>query len=228
MITQIFYAILSGLLPALLWLWFWLREDNLHPEPRERVMKTFIAGICVVLFVLPVQMFFSSTIDHESSKYLIWAFTEEFFKFLAAWIVAISTDVMDEPIDAVIYMITVALGFAAIENTLFVLKPIFEGDLIRSIVTTNLRFIGATLLHVVSSASVGLCIAMAFYHSRETRRIALISGLILATALHTAFNLFIIKTSTDETLRIFSAVWIAVVILLFLFEKVKTITPNHV
>ncbi len=228
MITQIFYAILSGLLPALLWLWFWLREDNLHPEPRERVMKTFIAGICVVLFVLPVQMFFSSTIDHESSKYLVWAFSEEFFKFLAAWIVAISTDVMDEPIDAVIYMITVALGFAAVENTLFVLKPIFEGDLIRSIVTTNLRFIGATLLHVVSSASVGLCIAMAFYHNRETRRIALVSGLILATALHTAFNLFIIKTSTDETLRIFSAVWIAVVILLFLFEKVKTITPNHV
>lgn len=228
MITQIFYAILSGLLPALLWLWFWLREDNLHPEPRERVMKTFIAGICVVLFVLPVQMFFSSTIDHESSKYLVWAFSEEFFKFLAAWIVAISTDVMDEPIDAVIYMITVALGFAAIENTLFVLKPIFEGDLVRSIVTTNLRFIGATLLHVVSSASVGLCIAMAFYHNRETRRIALVSGLILATALHTAFNLFIIKASTDDTLRIFSAVWIAVVILLFLFEKVKTITPNHV
>lgn len=228
MFTQIFYAILSGLLPALLWLWFWLREDNLHPEPRERVMKTFIAGVCVVLFVLPVQMFFSSTIDHESSKYLIWAFAEELFKFLAAWIVAISTDVMDEPIDAVIYMITAALGFAAIENTLFILKPIFDGDIVRTIVTTNLRFIGATLLHVVSSASVGLCIAMAFYHNRETRRIALVSGLILATALHTAFNLFIIRTSTDDTLRIFSAVWIAVVILLFLFEKVKTITPNHV
>lgn len=228
MITQIFYAILSGLLPALLWLWFWLREDNLHPEPRERVMKTFIAGMCVVLFVLPVQVFFSNTVEHESSKYLMWAFTEEAFKLIAAWIVAISTDVMDEPIDAVIYMITVALGFAAIENTLFILKPIFEGDIIRSIVTTNLRFIGATLLHVVSSASVGLCIAMAYYHSRETRRIALVTGLILATALHTAFNLFIIKTSTNDTLRIFSVVWVAVVILLFLFEKVKTISPNHV
>lgn len=228
MITQIFYAILSGLLPALLWLWFWLREDNLHPEPRERVMKTFIAGMCVVLFVLPVQVFFSNTVDHESGKYLMWAFTEEAFKLIAAWIFAISTDVMDEPIDAVIYMITVALGFAAIENTLFILKPIFEGDIIRSIVTTNLRFIGATLLHVVSSASVGLCIAMAYYHSRETRRIALVTGLILATALHTAFNLFIIKTSTNDTLRIFSAVWVAVVILLFLFEKVKTISPNHV
>lgn len=228
MITQIFYAILSGLLPALLWLWFWLREDNLHPEPRERVMKTFIAGMCVVLFVLPVQVFFSNTMEHESSKYLMWAFTEEAFKLIAAWIVAISTDVMDEPIDAVIYMITVALGFAAIENTLFILKPIFEGDIIRSIVTTNLRFIGATLLHVVSSASVGLCIAMAYYHSRETRRIALVTGLILATALHTAFNLFIIKTSTNDTLRIFSVVWVAVVILLFLFEKVKTISPNHV
>lgn len=181
-----------------------------------------------VVFILPIQSLVSDFLVDQNSRYLAWAFAEELFKFLAAWVIAISTDIMDEPIDAVIYMITVALGFAAIENSLFVLKPIFEGDVVASIVTANLRFMGATLLHVVSSASIGLCIAMAFYQNRITRRLALISGLILATALHTAFNLFIIHTSTANTLQIFVFVWIAVVILLFLFEKVKTIHPHHV
>ena len=228
-VTHVALALLAGVLPALLWLWFWLREDNLHPEPRSRVAKTFLAGILSVAVVLPIQILISDYTGRGSSEqYLFWAFTEEFMKFGAAFIVALSTDIMDEPIDAIIYMITAALGFAAIENTLFVLKPILEGNTLSIIVTTNLRFIGASLLHIVSSASVGLCIALAFYEGKNIKHIAVFTGLILATALHTAFNLFIIRASAFGTLKIFGMVWLAVVILMLLFEKVKTIKPHYV
>lgn len=227
--THVALALLSGLLPSLLWLWFWLREDNLHPEPRGRIAKTFLVGILSVIIVLPIQIYISSiTADGSSTQYLLWAFTEEFLKFAGAFLVALSTDIIDEPIDIVIYMITVALGFAAIENALFILKPLVQGDIVRSIVTTNLRFIGASLLHIVSSASVGLCIALAYYENSKIKHIAVITGLILATALHTAFNLFIIRASALGTIKIFGVVWCAVVILMFLFEKVKTIKPHYV
>ena len=46
------YALLSGVLPALLWLWFWLKEDNLHPEPRKVIARTFISGAIAVIFAL--------------------------------------------------------------------------------------------------------------------------------------------------------------------------------
>jgi len=227
--TAIALALLSGILPALLWLWFWLREDNLHPEPRSRVAKTFFAGMLSVVIVLPIQIYISNvTGKGTSEQYLLWAFTEEFLKFAVAFLVALSTDIMDEPIDAVIYMITASLGFAAVENTLFILNPLLQGDFVRSIVTTNLRFIGATLLHVVSSASIGLCVALAFYESSKIKHAAVITGLILATALHTAFNLFIIRASAFGTLKVFFFVWLAVVILMLLFEKVKTIKPHYV
>jgi RsiW-degrading membrane proteinase PrsW (M82 family) len=227
--TAITLALLSGILPALLWLWFWLREDNLHPEPRSRVAKTFFAGMLSVVIVLPIQIYISSvTGKGTSEQYLLWAFTEESLKFAVAFLVALSTDIMDEPIDAVIYMITASLGFAAVENTLFILNPLLQGDFVRSIVTTNLRFIGATLLHVVSSASIGLCVALAFYESSKIKHAAVITGLILATALHTAFNLFIIRASAFGTLKVFFFVWLAVVILMLLFEKVKTIKPHYV
>lgn len=228
-VTAVSLALLSGVLPALLWLWFWLREDNLHPEPRSRISKTFLAGMLSVIIVLPIQMLIADhTSKGSSEQYLLWAFTEEFLKFSAAFIVALSTDIIDEPIDTIIYMITAALGFAALENALFVLKPIMDGNIVSTIVTTNLRFIGASLLHIVSSASIGLCIALAFYENSKIKHLAVFTGLILATALHTLFNLFIIEASAFGTLTIFSVVWLAVVVLMLLFEKVKTIKPHYV
>ena len=51
----LFYAFFGGLLPAALWLWFWLKEDSVHPEPRGLIVVTFIAGMLAVAFVLPLQ-----------------------------------------------------------------------------------------------------------------------------------------------------------------------------
>ena len=49
------YALLGGILPALVWLAFWLREDYKHPEPRGLVFRTFIFGMIAVIIVLPFQ-----------------------------------------------------------------------------------------------------------------------------------------------------------------------------
>ena len=51
----IFYALLGGILPALIWLAFWLREDYKHPEPRGLILRTFLLGMGAVILVLPFQ-----------------------------------------------------------------------------------------------------------------------------------------------------------------------------
>jgi len=48
---DVFFAFVGGLLPALLWLWFWLRED-LHPEPRRILLLTFTAGMVMAIVAL--------------------------------------------------------------------------------------------------------------------------------------------------------------------------------
>ena len=45
-------AFILGLIPALVWLWFWLKED-IHPEPAKMITLSFIGGMVAVLFVLP-------------------------------------------------------------------------------------------------------------------------------------------------------------------------------
>ena len=48
----IFLAMLGGVLPALLWLTFWLMEDRCEPEPKRYLLLTFIAGGAMVLAAL--------------------------------------------------------------------------------------------------------------------------------------------------------------------------------
>ena len=131
----------------------------------------------------------------------------------------------DEPIDAMIYMITAALGFAAIENIVFII-PVFEESFIGGFELTATRFLGANLLHALSSAIVGYFLARHMFS--PWKKHAIVVGILLASALHTLFNYFIIiKESIPGSL-------VLVILLLFLmavavfveFERLKNRRPE--
>ena len=109
------------------------------------------------------------------------------------------------------------------ENTFFILKPLETGNMIQAFISGNLRFMGATLLHVVASATIGFCISLTFYKPNWLKRLSLFLGVILATTLHTAFNLFIIESSGMDTFKVFASVWIGVIFLMLFFEKARSI-----
>jgi RsiW-degrading membrane proteinase PrsW (M82 family) len=122
-----------------------------------------------------------------------------------------------------IYCITVALGFAALENTLFITTPFLDGNVIQGVVMGNMRFMGSTLVHVVSSALIGFALGWTFYRGYIAKTLALIIGLGLAITFHSAFNLSIIAGGATNTLRTFAWVWVGVIILIMLFEEVKVV-----
>ena len=218
----ILYALLGGLLPTLLWLWFWLREDCLHPEPRRLIVLTFLAGMFVVLLVLPLERFAAGFLG-GSVLLIAWAAIEELMKFGAAYLMALRRRAVDEPIDAVLYMITAALGFAALENALFLLGPLSTEHFLVTLMTGNLRFLGATLLHTLASATIGLSLALPFYRNPRLRRWTLLAGIILAVFLHALFNFLILERGGSQVLVVFAGVWMGIVTLLLLVEKVKRV-----
>src|SRR3989344_4106118 len=224
--TALTYAILSGLLPSFIWLWFWVREDRMHPEPRSLLIACFLGGMGAVFAAIFAEKYIASVYTDPTIRYTLWAAVEEIFKFIAVAIVALRSRSNDEPIDAMIYCIVVALGFAALENALFIMGPLADGEIARSIVTGNMRFMGATLLHVVSSASIGFSIGYFFYHGRIVKIIAAVIGIIGAIAIHAIFNLSIIEASSNSTLQTFSWIWGAVVIMIILFEEIKVVRPK--
>ncbi len=213
-------AFLLGLIPAFIWLWFWLKEDR-HPEPHKMITLAFLGGMLSVVLVLPFQKIVYEYIHGGTITFVLWATLEELFKFGTVYYIALRNKATDEPVDDMIYLIVSALGFVALENTLFLVDPIHSGDFVGTIVTGNLRFIGASLLHTMSSATIGVFMAISYYKNNSTRRIYLACGLILAITLHTLFNLFIIQQSEGHIFLVFGSVWVGVITLMLLFEKVQ-------
>jgi len=221
----IFFSLLGGIIPALVWLLFWLHEDNKRPEPRGLLALTFFFGMLAVPLVIPFEKWWLEFGGNSPPglTLFIWAAIEEIFKFGAAYLVALRRKEMDEPVDALIYMMTAALGFSAAENAIFMFHPLALGNVTEGLITGNVRFIGASLLHTLSSATIGVAMAVSFYSSKKVKFRDILWGMIIAITLHATFNLFIMKEQGGTTFATFGFVWIAIVVLMLLFEKVKRI-----
>lgn len=225
-------AFLLGFIPAMIWLWFWLKEDT-HPEPAKILTLAFIGGMLAVVFVLPLQkivydFFANNQLLEEywwtNLEFTIWATLEEILKFVFVYFIAIKNKATaDEPVDDIIYLIVSALGFVTLENTLFLVDPIKSGDIVGTIINSNMRFLGASLIHIMSSATIGIFMGLAFFKSKARKTEYLIVGLILAILLHTSFNLFIINETSGNIFSVFGLVWVGIIVILLLFEKVKAV-----
>lgn len=227
-LSIMFLTLLGGLGPTLVWLWFWLRQDKTDPEPINTLLITFVAGMCVVPLAYPLE-YVAKTLWGGSlvMLFLSWATIEEGLKIVAAYIGGLTSRAMDGPFDAVIYLVTAALGFAALENMLFLYTPLLEGNLEAAIITTNMRFVGANLLHVVASAFIGVGIGLTYYRSWCWRILSIFVGVITAIGLHAAFNFFIIQAGTARMISIFAFVWLSIIFLIFILQHIKHLKRTH-
>lgn len=212
------FAFLAGFIPALIWLIFWLLEDRRRPEPERMILRAFAAGMVAVPLVIPFQQAAAYWANGPMLVF-IWAATEEMMKLIVALVAVLRKRAVDEPIDIPVYLITVALGFSALENMLFLLHP--SGGVVNELITGNLRFIGATLIHTLSSAVVGGMLALAFYRDWFSKIAYGLLGVILAVFLHGLFNFSILTVGADHLLTVFAFVWIGIVFLLLALERVK-------
>lgn len=253
-LISFFYAFLGGIIPSMLWLFFWTREKKDNPEPARVITIAFIggvAGVFISLFIekvffeidpaiifqsphiLPILKWFehiSITRGIPLNRLLLVTvfapIIEEVIKFFMAYILVLRSSDDNEAIDPMIYMITTALGFAAIENMLFLIDPISKNNLVVSILTGNMRFVGATLLHTVSSATIGIFIGFSFFEKRWEEVFWTCIGIISAIIIHGVFNFFLMNN--DNYFIVLEVIWIVVIIILLAFEKVKKIKLDKI
>ncbi|TSA45358.1 PrsW family intramembrane metalloprotease [bacterium] len=184
-------------LPSIIWLVFFLKED-IHPEPRRILLFTFFAGALISIPALLLQLAFQKFVAGPLNVFLILvlglAIIEEIFKFFSAYWSVNKEPAFDEPVDAMIYAIVAALGFATVENIFIVgskIDSLSLNGVIASISTLGFRFIGATLLHSLASAFAGYYWAIGRKTGKLFPNIAL--GLCIATLIHFVFNFLIYR-----------------------------------
>jgi RsiW-degrading membrane proteinase PrsW (M82 family) len=224
-LANIGYAILGGVGPVLLWLWFWLKEAR-HPEPPAMITLVFLAGATSVAFIIPMENAVGLFIHDPWWLYVALSAIEEIGKFVIVAVIVFHGTFIDDPTDYAIYMIVGALGFAATENVLYLLDPLSTNNITVALLTGNLRFLGATVLHTAASSIIGLSLGLAFYKNNFIKFIYLIIGFIGAIGLHAVFNFFIIG-SQNNIFPIFAGLWVVVIFILLIFERVKVLQDHH-
>jgi len=206
-------AVFIGFALSSAWLVFFLLEDRKKPEPKLMITKTFVIGMVSALAAAGIEKFFGALCAFLSiSDYSIIslsgnAFIEELIKFIVVFVFVSASKYFDEPVDRMIYMITAALGFATVENFFFLSSAATATELAG---LSILRFVGATLMHALSSGILGYMWA----------KKKLIGGIVMATGIHTLFN-YLVLTKGPETWPTAFLLFVAF-ILFYKFDRIKT------
>jgi len=187
--VRLFLLILASFLPAAAWAWFFRQQDRYEKEPLGLLLLTFAAGMAAVPLAILLEEPFRAAMDVGSrltkiaAAFLVVGLGEEALKLLAVFLTVYRRAEFSEIADGMVYGITAALGFAAVENLLYVLAFGIEIAPARAL---------------ISSLAHGAFTGLGGYHLGRARFAPegsvgeVVWGLVTAATLHGLYNSLII------------------------------------
>jgi RsiW-degrading membrane proteinase PrsW (M82 family) len=146
-------------------------------EPTDLVIKTFFAGIIICFPAAELNNLIIPSYEYSYRAGL----TEEVLKFLVLYFYIRPKSAFNEPMDAIVYGVSVSLGFATFENITYV----YSYSNIDSFSLSILRAVSAIPLHATCGIVMGYFFGLyAFTNSRQF----LIKSLIFPIAIHATYN----------------------------------------
>ncbi|MBI4870806.1 MAG: PrsW family intramembrane metalloprotease [Candidatus Riflebacteria bacterium] len=184
------------LVPAALWLWWIRRQDVYEPEPVSLILRTFASGmLAAVGAVLLEQLLIRVLISGDSvlkynpqtgtlAETLIYCFlvvapVEEYLKYRVVRSGAFESPEFNEPMDGIVYMSSAAIGFATLENTLYMTG--FGAWVLA------LRMMLSSFLHIACLAILGYYLGLIRFNPGREQRL-LWRGFFWAILLHGAYD----------------------------------------
>jgi protease PrsW len=121
--------LIAALAPILIFAIYFYYRDKYEKEPVSLLLKTLLLGIFIALPVILLEKYlenFISIAGDDSylkagfSAFIVASFSEELFKLLAVYWLIWKNPNFNELFDGIVYCVYVSLGFAAIENVIYV------------------------------------------------------------------------------------------------------------
>lgn len=217
--------LLVSVLPGLLWLVFFYRQDRLNPEPKGLVGKVFLAGMLMVVPAGVLEMLWQVPLQEArltrailsllTMAFLVIALIEEGVKMLPLYLLVRPNPELNEPVDGIVYGVTVGLGFAALENLLYTYAMGYRVGLVRAVV--------GCLAHAAFSGWGGWYL----WQSKQGAKLLLTMGKGLGFAVfwHGLYDFLLFLEEPVLSLLAFLAVGILVVGLLEKMQLLVRTTP---
>lgn len=186
-----FILLSVAIAPALALLsYFYLRKE-IAKEPSKLLLHSFIYGailtfpILFIQHVIQEEELFSSLFLHQA---LVTSALEEFFKWLILVIAIYKHVEFDDPYDGILYGASVALGFATVENILFLLNFGMDAAFIRALLPVS--------SHALFGVVMGYYLGRAKFSARKAKN-EITYAFLASFFLHTVYNSILIIKGLD-------------------------------
>lgn len=185
-----------AIIPTVVLMIFIYFQDNHEKEPISLLLKIFGLGVlsCIPVLIVEIlgqllnDLVFGGTklMYYFSLAFFCVAPTEEFFKFMAAYLLTWRNKHFNYKFDGIVYCLFGSMGFAAIENV----KYLIEGG--NELTTVMVTGIGRALLAIPCHAMCGIFMGYFYgnakylksYGDRSGCRRNLFTGFAVAVCLH--------------------------------------------
>ena len=190
-------------------------SDKYEKEPFKLLLTSFMMGVVALIPAIILELLFGF-LDQPTNVlfifiYAVWVvgLSEEGSKFFFLRTVPYTRSAFNEPFDGIVYAVMISMGFATVENIMYVVDGGFGVGL--------MRMITAVPLHAVCGIIMGYYVGMAKFDAKNSRKL-LSTGLLLATVIHGLYDFFLFQ-KMQEIFMLFSFV----VLIIAVFFSVKAI-----
>mgnify|MGYP000108791507 CR=1 FL=1 len=182
---------LLAIAPVMVILVFIYIKDKYEKEPFKFLFKNFLLGATVsviltfLISIIANQFIFIDNLDELIQNFIeafvLVALVEEFSKYLIVRFYAQRNAEFNELFDGIVYAVMVSMGFAALENVLYVFQHGFQTGIIRAFT--------AVPAHATFGILMGFFMGKAKFSNN--RILFNLTGLLIATLFHGAYDFFL-------------------------------------
>ncbi len=166
-------------------------KDKYEREPLGLLVGCFFLGVLSVLPAIMLEKLAQKAGINVSNNtfitfiyaFLVVGLSEEFSKFLVIRFVVFKNKDFNEPFDGIVYCVVVSMGFAAIENVLYVMQG--------GVGVALMRMFTAVPAHALFGIFMGYFIGKAKFSNKKGWYLFL--GLLIAVAIHGLYDFFLFQ-----------------------------------
>ena len=216
-------VLLASLAPVFIILFYIYFRDKYEKEPLGMLIKALLLGIVIVIPVIFVERMLMILMPQSSKvaeaayhAFVVAGSTEELFKFLALYLLVWNSPNFNEKFDGIVYAVFVSLGFAGVENVLYVMDGGMQTALTRAIT--------AVPAHAIFGITMGYYLGIAHMY-RELKGKYLTRALLVPILLHGIYD-FILMVEVSWLLLLF--VPFLIVLYIMGIKKMKVLSDTSI
>lgn len=209
--------------PALLLLRYYYRQDRERPEPKGLIVRVFLLGIVAAFVAIPLELLMSvfqqlfvdfPLLTALFKAFVVAALVEEYLKLAIVRLFVYRNRHFDEIMDGVVYTVVASLGFACMENILYVMGG--------SMWTALTRAVTAIPLHATASGLMGYFVGRAKFAPTPQAEKALINkGLRIAIFIHGTYDFLLFSVPMFGTLPLLGIIPLIITAFLVLRRRIR-------